>query len=205
MNAALPLYPAAGPLVLGDPETDPGVWSEPSAPTTAVMTDFRFHTALAVPFSRSIDEALSDMKHVGVRALFVTDGLVQVTGFITSYDIQGERPVRFLQSADCLQERCAHSEILVGDIMTPLHALRVLDIYDVLRATIHDVAETFKITTLTHLVVVETSQGAEGMRVRGLFSRTLLERTTGLKIEALCTAKSFADVEQVLTHHDCSC
>ena len=140
------------------------------------MTDFRVHATLTVSSSRPIDQALGDMKQAGVRALFVTDDVGRMTGFITSYDIQGERPVRFLQSADCLQECCAHSDILVGDIMTPLHALRVLDIHDVLHASIHDVAETFKITALTHLVVVETNQGAEGMRVRGLFSRTRLER-----------------------------
>ena len=55
------------------------------------------------------------------------------------------------------------------------------------------------------LVVVEEIHDGGGMRVRALFSRTRLERMTGLKIEALCTAQSFGDVEQVLTHHDCSC
>ncbi len=205
MNAGLPLYPAGSPLLLDTPESGSEMRFEPSAPATSVMTDFSVHAALAVSSSRLIDEALSDMKQAGVRALFVTDGLDQVTGFITSYDIQGERPIRFLQGTDCLQERCAHSDILVGDIMTPLHALRVLDIHDVLHASVHDVAETFKITALTHLVVVETSQGAEGMRVRGLFSSTLLERATGLKIEAVCVAKGFRDVEQALTEHGCSC
>jgi CBS domain-containing protein len=205
MNAALPLYPASSPVVLGNAESGLGVLIEPSAPATSVMTDFRFHATLAVPSSRPIDEALSDMKHAGVRALFVTDGQDQVGGFITSYDIQGERPIRFLQSTDCLQERCARSGILVSDIMTPVHDLKVLHINDVLNATVGDLADTFKITALTHLLVVEEIQNGGGMRVRGLFSRTVLERATGLKIEALCTAQSFGDVEQVLTHPDCSC
>ena len=205
MNAGLPLYPAGSPLLLDTPESGSEMRFEPSAPATSVMTEFSVHAALAVSSSRLIDEALSDMQQAGVRALFVTDGVGRMAGFITSYDIQGESPIRFLQGTDCLQSSCARSAIVVGDIMTRLHNLRVLDSHDVLRATVRDVAETFKTTGVTHLVVMEKHQGSGEMYVRGLFSRSRLERATGLKIEAVCVARDFRDAEQALTEHDCSC
>ncbi len=205
MNAALSLHPVTGLLMVNDLETLPGVRAELPAPVASVMTDFLVRGTLTVPPFRPIDEALSDMKHAGVRVLFVTDAQGLVVGFITSYDIQGERPIRFLQSTDCLQERCARGDILVADIMTPVRDLKVLHINEALNATAGELADTFKSTALTHLVVVEEIHDGGGMRVRGLFSRTRLEQMTGLKIEALCTAQSFGDVEQVFTHHDCSC
>lgn len=151
MNAGLPLYPAGSLLLLDTPESGSEMRFEPSAPATSVMTDFRVRGTLTVPPFRPIDEALSDMRHAGVRALFVTAAQGLMVGFITSYDIQGERPIRFLQSADCLQERCARSYILVADIMTPVRDLKVLHINDALNATAGELADTFKITALTHL------------------------------------------------------
>jgi CBS-domain-containing membrane protein len=46
---------------------------------------------------RSIDDALRDMMLAGVRALLVVREDA-VTGLVTSYDIQGERPLQFLRS-----------------------------------------------------------------------------------------------------------
>ena len=205
MNVALPLYPIDSPLMLDAPESGSETRVELSVPATSVMTDFHVQVALAVSSSRPIDQALSDMKQAGVRALFVADDVGRMTGFITSYDIQGERPIRFLQSTDCLQASCARNAIIAGNIMTRLQDLRVLDIQDVLRATVRDVAETFKTAGVTHLVVTERHPRSEERRVRGLFSRTRLERATGLKIDTVCVARDFRDVEQVLTDQDCAC
>ena len=56
-----------------------------------VVTDFLLEQPVTVPEERSIDDALREMIRGGVRALLVMRGEV-VTGLITSYDIQVERP-----------------------------------------------------------------------------------------------------------------
>ena len=97
-----------------------------NSPATAAMTDFERECPVTVSPERRIDDALQDMIRTGVRALLVLeDG--QVEGLITSYDIQGERPILFLQSPACHQDTCAHRDVRVGDIMTPLAKMAALD------------------------------------------------------------------------------
>ena len=60
-------------------------------PAVRVVTDFMLEQPLTVAEDRLIDEALREMIVAGVRALVVHGDLV--TGLITSYDIQGERPL----------------------------------------------------------------------------------------------------------------
>jgi CBS domain-containing protein len=62
-----------------------------SDPAVRVVTDFMLEQPLTVAEDRPIDEALREMIVAGVRALVVVHGNV-VTGLVTSYDIQGERP-----------------------------------------------------------------------------------------------------------------
>jgi CBS domain containing-hemolysin-like protein len=143
----------------------------PADPASRVMTDFSVQTPVSVTAERPIDDALRDMMVAGVRALLVTRG-ESVIGLITSYDIQGERPMQFLHEAGFTR----HDEIQVGHIMTPWERVPTLE-WDVVRAaSVQDIAEQFRTRrSTTHIVVLErTESGA--VSVRGLFSRTQLER-----------------------------
>ena len=139
-------------------------------PAALVMTDFRLAPPITVPEHRMIDEALRDMVRFGVRALLVMrdDG---VTGLITSYDIQGERPLQFLQGTTFTR----HEEIEVGHIMTPWEQVPMVEWSMLEAARVSDVLEIFAGTAATHLVVVETpSIGAA--TVRGMLSRSQTQR-----------------------------
>jgi len=81
---------------------------------------------VTVTEDRSIDDALRDMMLAGVRALLVVSEDA-VTGLITSYDIQGERPLQFLLTSNYTR----HDEIEVGHIMTPWERVPRLDWRDV--------------------------------------------------------------------------
>jgi len=141
-----------------------------SDPALHVMTDFTHEHPITVPEERRIDDALEDMIGFGVRALLVVRG-EKVTGLITSYDIQGERPLQFLQSSTYTR----HDEIQVGHIMTAWDKIPALDWQEIHEASVGDVAEVFRDTGATHLVVLETA--ADGsVLVRGLISKTRLER-----------------------------
>jgi CBS domain-containing protein len=143
----------------------------PSDPAALVMTDFAAQTPVLVTAERPIDEALRDMMVAGVRALLVARG-EKIVGLITSYDIQGERPLQFLNSSSFTR----HDEIQVGHIMTPWDRVPMLEWDTVRAASVADIAAHFKThSTITHIVVVErAAQG--GSVVRGVFSRTRLER-----------------------------
>ncbi len=54
------------------------------------------------------------MIRLGVRAMLVMRDQ-RIVGLITSYDIQGERPLQFLQNSNYSR----HQDIRVGHIMTP--------------------------------------------------------------------------------------
>lgn len=152
-------------------------------PAMAAMTDFTRECPVAVSPDRHIDDALQDMIRAGVRALLVLDE-GRVLGLITSYDIQGERPIQFLQSPACVHDTCLHRDVRVADIMTALEQLPVLDLRSVQPARVGDLLETFKATEQTHLVVVESHADGTSF-VRGLISRTRLERQLGMAQEAV--------------------
>jgi hypothetical protein len=74
-----------------------------------------------VTADRQIDDALGDMVSLGVRALLVRRDQ-RIVGPVTSYDIQGERPIQFLQFSNYRH----HHDIRVADTMIPWDALRAI-------------------------------------------------------------------------------
>ena len=142
-------------------------------PARLLMTDFHQESPCTVSEHRTIDEALRDMIHLGVRALLVIRD-ERLSGLITSYDIQGKRPLQFLQQSTFTR----HEEIEVGHIMTPWSDLRVLAWPTVERARVWNLVKAFEHSEATHLLVIETAQD-RSERVRGLISRIRLVRQLG--------------------------
>jgi CBS domain-containing protein len=143
-----------------------------------VMTDFKEVRMVTVLGETQVDEALEIMRHAGVRSAFVVDKERQkVLGFITAYDIMGEKPLRFLQTLGGNQLTTSREEVLVRDIMESVQEWQVARLEDVDQATVGSMLEAFQRTGLTHIGVVETAEG-EGPRLRGVFSSAKLLRLT---------------------------
>jgi DeoR family transcriptional regulator, catabolite repression regulator len=123
---------------------------------------------MTVTEDRPIQDALRDMIGAGVRALVVVRGDL-VSGLITSYDIQGERPLQFLRASSYT----LRDEIEVGHIMTPWDRAPKVDWSWLSVARAGEVAELFSNTDASHMVVVEHVSN-NGAFVRGLISRTRL-------------------------------
>jgi CBS domain-containing protein len=140
------------------------------------MTDFTWDMPISVAVDRFVDDALRDMIVAGVRALLVMRGEV-VVGLITSYDIQGERPLQFLNASGLTR----HSDIEVGHIMTPWDKVATIDVPWVCSASVGDVVARFRRKRDSHFVVVEYAEQG-GAYVRGMFSRTKIERQLGRSI-----------------------
>ena len=95
---------------------------EPGDPAIYAITDFKRDYPMTVEAERQIDDALTDMIQLGVRALLVAKEQ-RLVGLVTSYDIQGERPIQFLQSSNYSR----HQDIRVMHVMTPWDELLALD------------------------------------------------------------------------------
>jgi CBS domain containing-hemolysin-like protein len=106
-----------------------------------------------------------------VRALLVANGQ-HLAGLITSYDIQGEKPIQFLQSSNYTR----HQDIRVGDIMTPWDQLLAVDWETIESARAGDLLRAFEQSGLTHLLVIEVDKKNSTSTVRALASRTRLVR-----------------------------
>lgn len=166
-------------------------------PALALMTDLRVVEPRLVRDDVQIDAALQHMREQGVRLLFVVDASHRLAGVVTSYDIQGEKPIRHLQSRDCTLRTCSRADVLVRHVMEPLSELRVVDLDDVRNARVCDVEAALLAEGRTHLPVIERL--AEGrMSIRGLFSATELARRLGRGVGVVPRAHSFADIERVV-------
>ncbi len=154
---------------------------------SAAMVDFRLVCPVSVEPTQKIGVALQNMIEARVRTLLVMSD-VHMVGLITAYDIQGQKPLQFLRSSDCIHPRCRHEDIEVADITTPVEALPTLRYEDVHKARIGDIVETFRETRQPHLLVTD-QQDDQRIVIRGLISRTEIERRLGISLAQASTAR----------------
>jgi CBS domain-containing protein len=149
-----------------------------TAPAIDVMTDLAIEAPHVVAPERQIDDALHDMIGFGVRLLLVVRDH-EVVGVVTSYDIMGERPIQFLQDPFKSGTPHRHADVRVADVMTPIEDTRPLRLRWVRGATVGDIAALFRDTSDSHLLVAEDAETGPGVVIRGIFSRTRLDRQYG--------------------------
>jgi CBS domain-containing protein len=140
-------------------------------PAIHAITDFTREYPVTVDAECQIDDALNDMIRLGVRALLVANQR-RLVGLITSYDIQGEKPIQFLQSSNYNR----HQDIRVADIMTPWDQLLAVDWGSIQSARAADLLRVFEESGLTHLLVIEVDRKNSTATVRALASRARLMR-----------------------------
>jgi|SRR5665213_443149 len=148
-----------------------GQFLDAADPAIHAITDFTRELPITVDEERQIDAALEDMIRFGVRAMLVQREQ-RIVGLITSYDIQGERPLQFLQSSTYTQ----HSDIRVGHIMTPWDKLLAVSWDSMQYARAGDLLQLLDEAGMTHLLVVETGKNDHAPMVRALVSRARLAR-----------------------------
>ncbi len=158
-------------------------------PALAVMTDLQHVSVATTTAEEPIEEAHAMMIRRGVRLLFVNDAGGAVQGVITATDLLGEKPMRFMQDRGI-----PHSEIRVGDIMTPATQLEAIALQDLASMRVGHVVATMRAVRRQHLMVSE----GDGRRIRGLFSATQIARQLGVELQTTEVARTFADIEAAL-------
>jgi CBS-domain-containing membrane protein len=194
-----PLQAAVFPVLLpGAPATRPFTVA-PDSPAVVAMTDFRSAPIVTARFDSSIDDALHQMKLSGARFAFVTNQDGQLAGSITSYDIQGEKPMQYMMSVGCSETTCAWRDVQVENIMDPVRMWRVLDYAHVTAMTVAEVAALVAESGLRYVVVVEAAAAAGARQVRGLFSAARLQMLLG-GADATATAAGTASQPKMRPH-----
>jgi CBS domain containing-hemolysin-like protein len=151
---------------------------ELSSPAVSAMTDFRVSALFKVSPEEPIDEALQKMKVAGLRLGFIVDDKSNnIQGFITSYDIMGEKPMRYLQSMGFSDSGVTHKDILVKDIMEKTSDWVSVEMKNVETASVQSVLDVFQKTGRTHIPVIDTKEGKEH-HLCGLFSSSKVLRLT---------------------------
>lgn len=161
-------------------------------PALSVMTDLKNVSVVTVRAKTPMEKAHAKMKRYGVRTLLVLDEADKVLGLLTTTDILGEKPMRFLQHMGG-----THADILVRDIMTPQRELEVLSLEDVSSAKVGHVLATLRAAGRQHAMVVEENVNFP-QAVRGIFSATQIARQLGVQIQITEVARTFAEIEAAL-------
>jgi CBS-domain-containing membrane protein len=148
------------------------------SPAIEVMTDLRRVEALTTTEEISIDAAEKMMIDYGVRSLIVVDSEHMITGIITSTDILSDKPMQIITERGLL-----HSDLLVRDVMTPAHKIKVIDLQDVMKSQVGHVVETLKQSNRQHALVVDMLENGH-QRLCGIFSATQITRQMNAEIAA---------------------
>lgn len=158
----------------------------------SVMTDLKCVSVVTVRAKTPMEKAHAKMVRYGVRTLLVLDETDKVLGFLTTTDILGEKPMRFLQ-----HHGGTHADILVRDIMTPQRELEVLLMSDILTAKVGHILATLRGAGRQHaLVVADNANGTQA--VCGIFSATQIARQLGVQVQITEVARTFAQIEEAL-------
>jgi CBS domain-containing protein len=195
MNLRTLLESPKGPLLVPGSRTD-HAYLNPTDPASQAMTDFRNGPMITTPASTSIELALQQMKLSGARFAFVVNEHGALVGSATSYDIQGEKPIRYLQSLDFSHTTGAWRDVLVENIMEPIAEWQVLEHSTVARLTIGDVASLMAEAGRRYLVVVEPLKDGTAWQVRGLFSGARIQMLLGTAPPAVAPVHTFAEIER---------
>ena len=164
-----------------------------ASPALAVMTDLTKVKAATTHPRTTLRQAEQAMIYQGVRMLFVVTEMPLIEGLITATDLGGDKQMRVVH------ERHLHyDELCVADVMTELGALDAIDYAVVRVAAVGNAVATLQRLGRNHLLVVEAATAQTPRRVRGVISRSQVERQLGRPIDITPIANSFSEIERAL-------
>jgi CBS domain-containing protein len=163
------------------------------SPALDVMSDLTLLRAATTHPATSLRQAEQIMIYQGVRMLFVVTEMPAIEGLITATDLHGDKQMRVVH-----ERGVPYDDLCVGDVMTELSMLNAVDYGRIKSASVGDAISTLKRHGRDHLLVVESPTGQTPRRVRGVISRSQIERQMGGTIEMTPIASSFSEIERAL-------
>ncbi len=146
--APIPQSILAKPTPLTPPSDKYTIEITEESPAFKVMSDLNLITPATTDENTGLKEANQQMIARGVRMLFVLDESQQVQGIITSNDLLGEKPLKYMQ-----RFHCTTHDIMVRELMTPIGEIEILDYSDIERARVGDIISTLKSSGRHHALI----------------------------------------------------
>jgi CBS-domain-containing membrane protein len=192
-DAALPTFRLERGLAIAqaNPSNNSAVTLD--SPALDVMTDLTQVKAATTRPATTLRQAEQMMIYQGVRMLFVVTDMPSIEGLITTTDLRGDKQMRVVH-----ERGLRYDEVCVADVMTELAMLDAIDYNRVKTAAVGNAIATLKGLGRNHLLVVESATQNTPRRVRGVISRSQIERQLGKAIEITPIASSFAEIERAL-------
>ena len=159
---------------------------------TDVMTDFTQAAAITMGPCGTLDAAEKRMIASGVRLLLVVDQSNQLLGLITLTDLQGSKPMKYIQEVGGTRE-----DIFLRDIMTKKSEIEALPMKVVELSRVGDIIATMKQSNRQHALVVDYDADNQ-QSIRGIFSTKQISIQLGLDYKTKETREILADLEAVL-------
>ena len=163
------------------------------SPALDVMTDLTQVKAATTHPATSLRQAEQMMIYQGVRMLFVVTDMPSVEGLITTTDLHGDKRMRVVH-----ERSLRYDDLCVADVMTELAMLDAIDYDRVKTASVGNAVATLQRLGRNHLLVVQNASGQTPRRVRGVISRSQIERQLGKAIDITPIASSFSEIERAL-------
>jgi len=116
-----------------------------------------------------------------------------IEGLTTTTDLHGDRQMRVVH-----ERNLRYDELCVADVMTELAILDAIGYGRMKSAAVGNVIATLKRFGRNHLLVVEDATEYTPRRVRGVISRSQIERQLGRAIELAPIASNFSEIERAL-------
>ncbi len=192
-DASLPTFRLARGTSLAQADLSVNAPVTLDSPALDVMTDLTRVKAATTHPATTLRQAEQMMIYQGVRMLFVVTAMPSIEGLITATDLGGDRQMRLVH-----ERGLRYDDLSVGDVMTGIAALDAVD-YDRMRAaSVGNAIATLKRLGRNHLLVVEGVTSRTPRRIRGIVSRSQIERQLGRAIAITPIASSFSEIERAL-------
>ena len=192
-DAALPTFRLEPGIALASAASSQDASVTHASPAIEVMTDLSLVRAAVVHPATSLQQAEQMMILQGVRMLFVVAIAPVVEGLITVTDLHGDRQMKVV--AD---RHLRFDELSVADVMSGLSTLDAIRFDDLRTATVGNLILTLQRFGRNHMLVVEAATAAAPRRIRGLISRSQIERQLGVAIVITPVATTFSEIERAL-------
>lgn len=192
-SAALPTFRLESGTGLAQAGVSNNAPVELESPALRVMTDLTQMRAATTQPPTTLRQAEQIMIYQGVRMLFVVSDMPAVEGLITSTDLHGDKQMRAVH-----ERGVRYDDLCVADVMTETALLDAIDCRRMQSATVGEAIATLKRHGRNHLLVVEAATQDTPRRLRGVISRSQIERQLGATTDITPIASSFSEIERAL-------
>ena len=163
------------------------------SPALEAMTDLTKVKAATIHPDQTLRQAEQTMIYQGVRMLFVVNEMPALEGLITSTDLHSERQMSLVHSRNL-----RFDEVRVVDVMSALSVLDAISLDSMRIASVSNLIATLRSLGRNHLLVVQAGAPGAAQQVRGVVSRTQIERQLGQPVEVTERLGNFAEVVRAL-------